>query len=81
MLTIIIIIIVVLIIFILLNMIIKNNENFCYGNVYCDGNNDNALCINQTCKSCGLQSKCDTTKSYQSQCGSNRCIDGCCDNM
>jgi len=77
----IIIVIVLVIIFILLNMISENKESFCFGNVYCNGNNDNALCINQTCKKCGLQASCDPTKSYQPQCGSNKCINGCCDNM
>jgi len=76
-----IIVIILVIIFILLNMISGNKESFCYGNVYCNGNNDSSLCINQTCKDCGLQSKCDPTKNYQTQCGSNKCINGCCDNM
>jgi hypothetical protein len=62
--------------FYLINNYLRINENFCYGNVYCNGNKDSALCLEQSCKSCGLQSKC----TKDSECIPNNCIDGCCDN-
>jgi hypothetical protein len=75
MIKIVVIIIFVFIIFLTLDNIINSKEYFCYGNTYCNGNKDNALCINQTCLECGLQSKC--TKNEE--CGPNLCINGCCD--
>ena len=58
--------------------IINNKENFpCYGNDYCNGNKNNALCINQRCKPCGLVPQC----KQDSDCGPNNCIDGCCDTL
>lgn len=62
------------------NNIINNQEkqNFpCYGNDYCNGNKNNALCINQRCKQCGLVPQC----KEDSDCGPNNCIDGCCDTL
>ena len=52
-------------------------EDFCYGNVYCNGNTNNSLCINQECLKCGLQSSCKKNE----ECGPNLCINGCCDTM
>jgi hypothetical protein len=59
------------------NYIYFIKEDFCYGNVYCNGNKNNSLCINQECLKCGLQASC--TKNEE--CGPNLCIDGCCDTM
>lgn len=62
------------------NNVINNQEkeNFpCYGNDYCNGNKNNALCINQRCKPCGLVPQC----TQDSDCGPNNCIDGCCDTL
>ncbi len=58
-----------------MNQYIKNNEYFCYGNIYCNGNKDNALCTSQKCKPCGLNAQCND----DTDCGPNNCIDGCCD--
>ena len=56
----------------------NNIEYFCYGNVYCNGNKINSLCINQNCSECGVtSSKCNS----DSECGPNLCINGCCDTM
>jgi hypothetical protein len=77
MIKILIIIIFLIIIFFIINLYLNKNENFCYGNVYCNGNVDNSLCINQNCKNCGLQAQC--TKNED--CGPNLCIKGCCDSM
>ena len=63
-------------IFYLLNEYIKK-EHFCYGNDFCNGNNINNLCINQSCKNCGLQSSC----KFDKDCYPNNCIDGCCDQL
>ncbi len=52
-------------------------EDFCYGNVYCNGNNNNALCINQSCLPCGLEAKC----TKDSECSPNLCKNGCCDTV
>ena len=53
-------------------------ENFsnkiCYGNDFCD-NQD--LCMSQRCIKCGLRAPC----TKDSDCGPNRCDNGCCDNM
>ena len=49
-------------------------NKYCYGNVFC-GNND--LCLFQRCLKCGLRAQCQTNKD----CGPNKCINGCCDNM
>ena len=56
---------------------IKKNESFCYGNDFCNGNKDSALCINQTCKSCGLQASC----KKDSECAPNNCVNNCCDQL
>lgn len=64
------------ILFWFINRSFYESENFCYGNDYCNGNKDSALCINQSCRPCGLQSQC----SKDSDCTPNNCIDGCCDN-
>ena len=69
--------IIFLILFYFINIFFKKMENFCYGNTYCNGNNDSALCINQTCKKCGLMSPCDK----DSECYPNNCINGCCDQL
>jgi hypothetical protein len=52
-------------------------ENFCYSNASCNGNKDSSLCINQTCKNCGLKASCNK----DSECGPNNCINGCCDTL
>lgn len=52
-------------------------EYFCYGNVYCNGNKNNSLCINQKCLDCGLQAPCNKN----SDCSPNLCKNGCCDSM
>jgi hypothetical protein len=71
-------IIILVFIFYIVNIFLKkNNEYFCYGNDFCNGNKDSALCINQSCKPCGLQASCNK----DSDCGPNNCINGCCDQM
>ena len=65
------------IIFYIINISLKKNENFCYGNDFCNGNKDSALCINQTCKSCGLQASC----KKDSECSPNNCVNNCCDQL
>jgi hypothetical protein len=52
-------------------------ESFCYGNVYCNGNKKDSLCINQKCLDCGLEAQCNKNED----CGPNLCINGCCDTM
>lgn len=52
-----------------------DKEHFCYGNTYCGGDKDSRLCINQSCRICGLNAEC----KYDSDCGPNNCINGCCD--
>jgi hypothetical protein len=70
--------IIIILIFYVINYYLNKTENFCYGNVYCNGNKNNALCINQNCKECGVtSSKCISN----SDCGPNLCIKGCCDTM
>lgn len=64
-------------IFCLINMLFKKSENFCYGNAFCNGNNDNSLCINQNCKKCGLTAPCNK----DSDCYPNNCSNGCCDQL
>lgn len=71
------IIIILLIIISIINIFFNKKENFCYGNVYCNGNIDNTLCINQNCRNCGLQASC----KKNSDCGPNLCVNGCCDSM
>ncbi len=64
-------------IFYLINQAL-NSEYFsshCNSDVMCNGNKINALCINQSCKPCGLQAQC--TKNED--CAPNLCIKGCCD--
>lgn len=56
---------------------LNKKETFCYGNVYCNGNKNNSLCINQECRNCGLQSPCNKNDD----CGPNLCKDGCCDTL
>ena len=74
----IIIFIIIFIIFYFINKFIKKNlENFCFGNDFCNGNKENALCINQECKPCGLVPSC----KKDSDCGPNNCIKGCCDTL
>lgn len=68
--------ILILLIFYLINNYI-NKEHFCYGNVYCNGNKDNTLCIDQKCNKCGLNPVCNK----DSDCVTNNCIDGCCDGL
>jgi hypothetical protein len=68
-------IIIISVIFYLLNNYLDNKENFCYGNDFCNGNKDSALCIDQSCLPCGLNAPC----KKDSDCGPNNCIDGCCD--
>jgi hypothetical protein len=58
-------------------MFLFTNENFCYGNDFCNGNNKSALCINQECLDCGLQSKCED--DYE--CSPSLCNEGCCDSQ
>jgi hypothetical protein len=70
-----IIFIIIILTFYFLNNYMSHKENFCYGNVYCNGNKDNALCISQKCKPCGLNAQCND----DTDCGPNNCIDGCCD--
>ena len=72
-----IVIIIAIIIIYYFNHIYLLNEHFCYGNVYCNGNTKNSLCINQKCLDCGLQASCKENKD----CGPNLCINGCCDSM
>ena len=75
---IILLIIIIILFFYLIQVILgQNKEHFCYGNDYCKGNKDSALCINQRCLKCGLQAPCKN----DSDCGPNNCIDGCCDNV
>jgi hypothetical protein len=75
---IILLIIIIILFFYLIQVILSNNnEHFCYGNDFCNGNKDSALCINQRCLPCGLQAPCKN----DSECGPNNCIDGCCDNV
>ena len=70
--------IIILFVFIILNyLFIKYQENFCYGNDFCNGNKDSALCISQKCYKCGLQSPC----TKDSDCGPNNCINCCCDSF
>lgn len=52
----------------------KFSNKICYGNDFCD-NQD--LCLSQRCIKCGLRAPC----SKDNECGPNRCINGCCDNM
>ena len=65
---------IIIILFYLINIFLQKNETFCYGNTYCNGNKDNALCIRQKCYKCGLNSSCKTNKDCI-----NKCINGCCD--
>ena len=76
-LTIIIIILVVILIFYFVNMYLKRVEHLCFGNDFCNRNKDNALCINQKCKKCGLVPEC----KKDCDCAPNNCINGCCDTM
>ena len=69
-------IIILLSIFYIINRILKKQENFCYGNDFCNGNKE-ALCINQECRKCGIQAQCNV----DSDCGPNNCINGCCDEL
>jgi hypothetical protein len=69
--------VIILVIFYLINIYLGNNEYFCYSNSYCNGNKDSALCINQECLDCGLQSTCET----DDQCSPSLCNDGCCDSQ
>ena len=69
---------IIIILFYLLNNFLNKSENFCYGNTYCNGNKDNALCIRQKCYECGLNAPCNNNKN-DNECGANNCIDGCCD--
>lgn len=66
--------IIIILLFYLINIFLENNENFCYGNTYCNGNKDNALCIRQKCYKCGLNASCTKKEDCM-----NDCIDGCCD--
>lgn len=68
--------IIILLLFYFINIYLVKKENFCYGNVYCNGNKDSSLCINQGCLSCGLQASCKN----DNDCTPNNCINGCCDN-
>ena len=52
----------------------KFKNKICYGNQFC-GNQD--LCMSQRCVKCGLRAPCNKDKD----CGPNRCVKGCCDNM
>ena len=52
----------------------KFSNKICYGNDFCD-NQD--LCMSQRCIKCGLRAPCNK----DSDCGPNRCDNGCCDNM
>jgi hypothetical protein len=54
---------------------INRLEHLCFGNDFCNGNKDNALCINQECYECGLNAKC----KKNSDCAPNNCKNGCCD--
>ncbi len=66
-------------IFYIINYMLKSEyfNNHCNSDVMCNGNKINSLCINQSCKSCGLQAKCNKNED----CSPNLCIKGCCDNM
>lgn len=66
--------IIVILIFYIINILLNNNEYFCYGNSFCNGNKDSALCINQECLDCGLQSSCKN----DDDCTPSLCNDGCC---
>jgi hypothetical protein len=66
-----------LLLFYIINASLNNKEFFCYGNAYCNGNKNNSICINQTCKKCGLQSSCINNND----CYPNECKNGCCDLM
>ena len=75
---IILLIIILTLFFYLIQIILEQSkEHFCYGNDFCNGNKDSALCINQHCLKCGLQAPCKN----DSECGPNNCINGCCDNV
>ena len=69
----------ILLLFFIINIYFKKEyfNNHCNNNVMCNGNKINALCIEQSCKPCGLQAKC----SKNEDCGPNLCINGCCDNL
>lgn len=69
------IILFILLIFIIIKQLLNKKETFCYGNDFCNGNINNALCINQQCRKCGLVAPCNKN----SDCGPNLCKDGCCD--
>lgn len=66
---------IVILIFYIINLLLNNKEYFCYGNDFCNGNKDSALCINQECLECGLQSPCKTDEN----CYPSLCNEGCCD--
>lgn len=70
---------IIILFFIFINYLLSLNlkENFCYGNVYCNGNKNDSLCINQECRNCGLQAKCKSNLD----CFPNNCINGCCDQL
>ena len=74
---IILLILIIFLFFYLIQILLQQREYFCYGNDFCNGNKDNALCINQRCLECGLSSKCTS----DSQCEPNNCINGCCDSL
>jgi len=73
----IIIILITILIFYLINIFLIKNEYFCYSNSYCNGNKDSALCINQECLECGLQSTCNN----DDDCSPSLCNNGCCDSQ
>ena len=50
-------------------------EHLCFGNDFCNGNKDSALCVNQECYECGINAPCKNN----SECGPNLCVGGCCD--
>lgn len=69
--------IILFLIFYFINKYLKQYENFCFGNVYCNGSTQSSLCVNQECEKCGIQATC----KKDSDCGPNNCIDGCCDGV
>jgi len=77
MITYIIIIIITILIFYIINIFLIKNEYFCYSNSFCNGNKDSALCINQECLECGLQTPCNN----DDDCLPSLCNNGCCVNQ
>ncbi len=63
-----------------LNIILKDNplEHFyqrCFGNVYCDGDQD--ICVDEKCLPCGIRKPC----KEDADCGPSICNNGCCEGI